>query len=154
VHAIELAENTLFVGCVTVARRQTGCMRFCYVRPNSRTPPRFHCQPDLAASLAIEALVNRARDANEPEPSRADKEAAAAIARQRVKPIFTSLRYGSPAYCQLAEACPQEIVRGADDESEMGAFHHLFQSQRLASLTARLEEYTPAATDVGVVLEN
>jgi hypothetical protein len=45
-HAITLAEDTIFMGCVCVARRQIGCMRFCYVPPNSRTPRRFNCQPD------------------------------------------------------------------------------------------------------------
>lgn len=33
VHAIPLAENTIFSGQVRVARRQLGCMRFCYVPP-------------------------------------------------------------------------------------------------------------------------
>jgi hypothetical protein len=44
-----------------------------------------------------------------------------------------------------------EILRGADDESEMGAFHDLFQPQRAANLLARLEEYIPAGMDVGLI---
>jgi len=36
-HAIALVENCLFIGCVRVARRQTGCVRFCHVPPGSRT---------------------------------------------------------------------------------------------------------------------
>ena len=154
VHAIELAENSLFVGCVTVARRQVGCMRFCYVRPTSRTPPRFNCQPELAERASVTALLDAARDANQPEPAKAQQDAVAASARRRVKPVFNSMRYGSPTYCQLAEQCPPEILRGADDESEMGVFHNLFQPQRLASLQARLEEFTPASTDAAVVLES
>lgn len=39
-HAIELAENCIFHGFVRVARRQLGCMRFCYVPHESRTPRR------------------------------------------------------------------------------------------------------------------
>jgi len=39
VHAIELGENSIFNGRITVARRQYGCLRFCYVTPGSRTPP-------------------------------------------------------------------------------------------------------------------
>jgi hypothetical protein len=46
-HSIELAENSIFSGRVLVARRQTGCMRFCYVAPQSRTPKRYQCQPEL-----------------------------------------------------------------------------------------------------------
>jgi len=45
----------------------------------------------------------------------------------------------------------REIKRGADDESEMGVFHDLFQPQREANLRARLEEYTPAGIDAGVI---
>jgi hypothetical protein len=51
-HAIELAENSIFTGIVRVARRQVGCMRFCYVPAGSRTPRRYACQPDLAAEVA------------------------------------------------------------------------------------------------------
>ena len=58
-HAIQLGENTIFDGAVTVARRQLGCLRFCYVPPGSRTPRRYHCQPDLAEGLAEEAMRDR-----------------------------------------------------------------------------------------------
>jgi hypothetical protein len=61
------------------------------------------------------------------------------------------VRYGKPTYCQLAGTCADEIKRGADDESEMGAFHDLFNPQREANLRARLEEYTPASTDAGII---
>ena len=48
--------------------------------------------------------------------------------RLRVKPKFNALRYGLPTYCQLANSCAQEIREGADDESEMGVFHDLFET--------------------------
>ena len=70
----------------------------------------------------------------------------------RVRPQFGSTRYGTPTYCQLAIGGPAEIFRGADDESEMGAFHDLFQPQREANLRARLDEFVPAGADVGVIL--
>ena len=69
----------------------------------------------------------------------------------RVRPVFNSVRYGTPAYCQLAETCPDEIKRGADDESEMGVYHDLFQPQREANLRARLDEFTPAGVDAGII---
>ncbi|MET0357386.1 MAG: hypothetical protein ABW044_11440 [Cellvibrio sp.] len=155
VHAITLAENTIFIGSVKVARRQLGCMRFCYVKPCSRTPKRYHCQPDLAQQKAEENLIAEAKAENplaEPTPDAiAD---AKKIACARVRPHFNSQRYGNPDYCQLAESCVVEITQGADDESEMGVFHNLFQPQRLTNLRARLEEYIPARCDVGIILVN
>jgi hypothetical protein len=71
--------------------------------------------------------------------------------RRRVQPRFNSVRYGTPTYAQLAHYCPDEITRGADDESEMGAFHDLFQPQRAANLEARLDEFVPAGMDVGII---
>lgn len=40
---------------------------------------------------------------------------------------------------------------GADDESEIGVFHDLFQPQREANLRTRLEEYVPAEFDVNLI---
>jgi hypothetical protein len=143
-HAVELGENSIFLGPVAVARRQIGCLRFCSVPHGSRTPRRFHCQPDLVEGAIAEEAA--------PGTPPADLEPALAAERLRVRPSFTSLRYGRPGYGQLATWCAPEIVRGADDESEMGAFHDLFQPQRLANLRARLDEHTPAAMEVGIVL--
>jgi hypothetical protein len=59
VHAqlMQLASNSIFFARVTesdppttvpvrVARKQEGCMRFCFVPAGSITPRRYHCQPD------------------------------------------------------------------------------------------------------------
>jgi hypothetical protein len=150
IHAIELAENSIFMGRVRVARRQLGCMRFCYVKPiSSRTPKRYNCQPDLAKQ-SVEDKLSQA--AGESTPTQEAIEAAKLLAQERVRPQFNSTRYGTPAYCQLADNCAEEIKRGADDESEMGAFHDLFQPQREANLKARLNEYVPARADVRIIL--
>lgn len=154
VHAIELAENSLFIGTVAVARRQIGCMRFCYVSPCSRTPKRFNCQPDLVRRAAAEKMRADAQKDHLPPPADADIAAALQEEAVRVRPQFNSLRYGTPTYCQLACDCAEEIKRGADDESEMGAFHDLFQPQRLANLRARVDEYTPAGMEAGIVIAN
>ena len=74
--------------------------------------------------------------------------------RLRVRPQFSSRHYGTPAYCQLSRQCASEISRGASDESEMGAFHNLFQPQREANLRTRLEEYTPIGMETGIVFAN
>lgn len=131
VHAVDLAENTLFCGAVTVARRQTGCVRFCCVPFGSRTPRRFHCQPDGVTQTKI--------------GDDAEKE------RKRVAPKFTSTRYGSPAYAQLRRDCAPEITGGADDASEMGAFHDLYAPQREARLRQRLADFTPEDRDAGLI---
>ena len=153
-HAMELGENSIFTGCVEVARRQIGCMRFCYATHDSRTPRRYHCEPDGARRAAVEALIDAARENGLPAPTDAETEAAASLAQRRVKPRFTSKRYGHPGYAQLALDVASEIARGADDESEMGAFHHLYQPQRSANLRARLAEYTPAGMQVELVFVN
>lgn len=142
VHAIELAENSIITGTMRVARRQVGCMRFCYVPLGSRTPRRYHCQPDLALAALSESL-NKADPKNKLYAEKSES--------LRLHPRFSSIRYGNPSYCRLAEDCAEEIKRGAEDESEMGAFHELYQSQREAILRARIDEYTPAGMDVGIL---
>lgn len=144
VHAIELGENSIFDGRMTVARRQYGCLRFSYVTPGSRTPSRFQCQPDVAEHALEQSLKKQKKTDKEIE-------VAKACERLRVKPQFSSVRYGMPAYCQLALNCAHEIKRGADDESEMGVFHDLFHPQREANLRTRLDEYVPAGADVGII---
>jgi hypothetical protein len=150
-HAVELAENSIFMGKIQVARRQRGCLRFCYVTPGSRTPRGYNCQPDLAQA-AIEAELRRAAQGQPPqEVTQAEIDSAQERERLRVRPVFNSTRYGTPTYCQLAHACADEITRGADDESEMGVFHDLYQPQRAANLRARLDEYTPAGMEAGII---
>jgi len=130
VHALALAENSLFTGSVRVARRQQGCVRFCYVPFDSRTPSRYQCAPD---------------------PEDTERSEAFADARRRIKPDFVSTRYGDPGYCQLARSCAKEIRRGAEDRSEMGVFHDLFEPQRLDMLVAAVSDFAGVGTQAGVV---
>jgi len=109
-------------------------MRFCYVPQESRTSRRYNCQPDTVIANA---------NKNEQE-----------LTRIRVQPIFSSMLYGNPGYCQLAMDCPEEIKSGADDLSEMGVFHDLYQPQRENNLRLRLSEYTPAGMDIGIIFVN
>lgn len=132
--AIKLAENCIFTGPVRVARTQMGCMRFCYVLQESRTPRRYNCQPDTAIANADKGKQEQTR--------------------LQVQPIFTSMQYSTPGYCQLAMDCPEEIRRGADDSSEIGVFHDLYQPQREDNLRLRLSEYTPAGMDISIIFEN
>ena len=144
VHTITLAEDSIFMGLIRACRRQAGCMRFCYVPPASRTPRRYECQPDLVLA-AVAAEVSRG--------TLTDAQAAPLRTREtlRVEPEFESVRYGTPTYARLARVTAVEIAQGASDRSEMGVYHDLYQPQRAANLTQRLEEFTPAGTDAGII---
>ena len=136
VHAyiIESADNTIFAGHVQVKRQQVGCIRFCYVPPESCTPRRYHCQPDLV-------VANRSGEEKVREAT-------------RVRPIFTGTQYGAPDYCQLGYDSPAEITTGAEDQSEMGVFHDLFQPSRARTLQARLRDYVPGGYESKVLFIN
>jgi hypothetical protein len=99
-------------------------------------------------------MIREAASMGLPRPSEVEINQAKQRERSRVHPRFNSVRYGTPTYCQLAESCAQEITRGADDESEMGVFHHLYQPQRAANLRVRLDEYLPAGMDVGIIFSS
>jgi hypothetical protein len=118
--AARLAASDAWTFPVHADRRQDGCVRFSFIPIGSRTPRRFQCQP----ANATDAL--------------------------RVQPQFTAERYGAPAYGQLSDRCAKEIRTGADDESEMGAFHDLFAPQRETNLSIRLDEYLRFGLDAGV----
>lgn len=134
VHArlLERASNGIFLatvprgdevrwpGPVLVDRRQQGCVRFCYLPSGSRTPRRYRCVPT------------------------ADTEAA------ELRPVLTSSRYGRPGYVQLDRRTPEPVWRGADDESELGALHHLSQPLREAYLRSRLEDYLRFGLEAGL----
>jgi hypothetical protein len=128
VHVRELAlgSSSIFAaGPLRCDRQQRGCLRFCSFEAAASKPPRrFRCQPDLALQAAGES-------------------ADAALVAARVRPRFSSVHYGAPAYAQLADECPAEIAAGGEDGSEIGAFHHLHQPQREANLRLRLDEYLP-----------
>jgi hypothetical protein len=143
-HAIALAENSIFTGVVRACRRQIGCIRFCYVAPGSRTPRRYQCEPDLVEKTVAELYAKNRITADE-------RDEMIESERLRVAPEFNSTRYGRSTYCQLASSCAVEITAGAEDESEMGAFHDLFQPQRAANLRTRLTEYSPAGVNAGII---
>ncbi|HEX6711530.1 MAG TPA: hypothetical protein VF068_14460, partial [Rubrobacter sp.] len=118
---LELGSNTIFLGRVNARRKQEGCVRFSFLPLGSEVPRRHRCRPEDQAEAG------------------------------RIRPQFTSLRYGDPGYCQLGRHCAEEIRRGADDESEMGAFHDLYAPQREANLRARLEEYLRFGLEAGIL---
>lgn len=87
-------------------------------------------------------------EARVPRRYRCQPEAGAPVA-----PRILSLRYGTSAYCWLSERTADVIRRGAEDEGEMGAFHHLHVSQRETNLRVRLAEYLRAGLESGIFYE-
>lgn len=140
----ELASDDTWSAPLVSVQTQTGCLRFSYVPPGSITPRRHRCQPDLAASEA----ARRLRSAD-PLATPAALEAVRRQAFARVRPAFSSRRYGDAAYLQL-NRCAAELRAGADDEAEMGAFHDVFAPQRESNLRIRLEEYLRFRLEAGM----
>lgn len=141
VHVKELtrASETVFTAEVKTQRQQKGCVRFSYVPAGSLTPRRHRCQPDTAQAKEAEAL-GRPLTAKERK-----------LVRARLEPQFSSARYGEPAYAQLRRSCVEDIRKGSEDGSEMGAFASLKQPQREANLRIRLEEYLPFGLEAGLI---
>jgi hypothetical protein len=122
VRELRNVRNSIFVDHVNVQETQAGGITYSYVPSGSTTPRRFRCQPDLAlqsgnASIDPSATLNR------------------------VRPVFTSTRYGQPGYGQLGAPCPIEISHGAEGGGEMGSFWFLNATKRGANLAAVLDEY-------------
>ncbi len=128
------AGNSLFNALVTIVRRQKGCVRFSYLPPDSVTPRRYRCQPELA----LEALSPLKKKAE----------------RVRVTPAYTSVTHGSAAYAQLRLSTATEIRHGAEDGGEMGVWNVLQQTQREANLRLALDEYLRVGLDAGVIFVN
>ncbi len=124
--AIPLASNSLFLASdntnppMIVKKSQEGCIRFSYVPPGSVLPKKHKCQPSNENDV------------------------------DRTKPIFNSLQFGRPDYGQLNPYCPKEILEGADNGSEMGAFNNLYQQQKISSLKNKLNEYLPFGLEAGI----
>jgi hypothetical protein len=151
--SMDYASNTIFLARraasdppaaapVRSEKKQSGCVRFCFIPEGAVLPRRYRCQPDLA--LAQRAAALGLRGAGD-LPLSIQKSI-----RSRIVPLFTSLRYGHPGYGQLQRQCAVEIREGADDEAEMGAFHDLFQPQRETNLRVRLDEYLRFGLEAGV----
>ncbi|MGH2475881.1 MAG: phage tail protein [Candidatus Limnocylindrales bacterium] len=114
------ASNAILRGLVEVGHRQQGCVRFSYLPLESRAPRRYRCHP-------------------------VDEVAARSVA-----PRFTSVRPADPGFGQLARDCPAELVTGAEDEGELGAYHFLQQHRRVANLLSQLDHYLRFGLEAGV----
>ena len=109
-----LASNALFTGRVVAERPREGEARFSYFTEGSITPPRRNC---IEGRRGVAGCGNR--------------------------PAFTSTTYGQPGYAQLS-ACSGGILTGGERGNEIGVYHRLRQSNRMANLRAVLDEFLPA----------
>jgi hypothetical protein len=144
------ASNSIFVGNVTVKRRQAGWVRYCYVSENARVGRRFRCQPQLEIATRTREAEEKAQS-NDQELSQAKRTKIRSEILRWLKPTFTSKQYGRPGYAQLARVCPQQIWTGAEDGAEMGVFNHLMQPQREANLRTSLDEYLRFGLEAGII---
>lgn len=142
INELAFASEVIFCQPVFSIKRQMGCVRFSYVPDGSRTPQSYRCQPDLA-------LAGRAEELNMPveKLSQTERDQIAS----RIRPAFTSARYGDPGYAQLSHSSPREIKTGAEDGSEMGVFCYLKQPQREANLRSVLDEYLRFGLEAGIL---
>jgi hypothetical protein len=133
VRTMELASNTIFLArrarhdpwaaALWCGRRQAGCMRFCFVPADAITPQRFRCLP-------------------------ADPGQEGAL-----EPHFVTLRYGHPSYGLLSGDAPMGIWTGADNGSQMGAYHLLQETEAVRNVQLRVPEYLPFGLEAGILLE-
>ncbi len=107
---------------VWCTRRQSGCVRFCFVPSDALTPRQYRCLPG--------------------DPAR----------ENALAPSFVSPRYGHPSYALLSGDCPVAVWQGADDESQIGAYHLLYETQGVANFRTRLDEYMPFSLEAGIFL--
>jgi hypothetical protein len=132
VDTLTLASNVIFFArlmrtdswpaALWCARRQSGCVRFCWLPTPAITPQTYKCLPD------------------------ADADAAA------LSPQFITLQYGRPSYAMLSGDTPVCIMTGADDGSEIGVWHLTQEWQAIRNVQIRLGEYLPFALEAGIFL--
>jgi hypothetical protein len=153
VRSLPMGSETIFNGLLTVERRQEGCARFSFIPQGSKKPRAYRCQPDLEITTRLEAA-----EAKKGSPlTNAERKEIVEDAVAFIEPMFASERYGdallphNPAYAQLRLRTPHQILRGAEDGSEMGVFCHLKQPQRENNLRVRLNEYLPFGLQHGII---
>jgi hypothetical protein len=129
---MSLGSNTIFLArrplhdgwdaAVWCTRRQSGCLRFCWVPDDAITPGQYSCLPGTAN---LEGAL---------------------------RPDFVTLHYGRASYGLLSGWCPVAVWQGADDESQIGAYHALYETQAVGNLRTRLDEFLPFGLEAGVFL--
>jgi hypothetical protein len=142
---VDLIEDSIVTGDFISDRTQTGCVRFSYLTPTSKTPRHYRCQPETAVALEVQ----RRQQLSQVPLTQTDIDVITAQVQSRVHPAFTGIAFGDPAFGQLDTTCPIEIRTGASDGSEMGIFHDLHQSRRETNALSRINEYLRLGLEAG-----
>jgi len=124
---VDLLTDMIFAGRLTVADTQNGIVRSSYLAAGSVTPP---CSQCLHAAAC-------------PDPTSKCQSYVGLL-------LFTATTYGQPGYAQLSQACAAAIREGSEHRAELGAFAHLYQPQRAASIQRMLDQYLPLGLHVGI----
>jgi hypothetical protein len=155
VKEMTLASEVIFNDIVEVDRRQVGCVRFSYVPDGSRTPRRYRCVPKPLSATSNEAAIDplsaSISDMTNARASMLDAAEEDISDPLIMRPVFNSIRYGTPAYAQLSLITPAAIRAGTEDGSEMGAFNMLKYPQRETNLRIGLDEYLRLGVDTGII---
>jgi hypothetical protein len=132
-HTMELASNTIFLArrprhdpwaaAIWCSRRQTGCVRFCFVPSDALVPRRYRCLPDTAGQ------------------------------EDALQPQFVTLQYGHPSFGLLSGDVPMAIWTGADNGSQIGVYNMLQETGAFKNVQLRAPEYLPFGLESGVMLE-
>ncbi len=127
-----LASNTLFharrprrdpwPASIWTSRRQTGCVRFCWLPADSITPRRYQCLPPDSANQAALA------------------------------PRFVSLRFGQPGYALFSGDVPLALWTGADNGSQIGVYYQIQETEAVRNVQLRAPEYLPVTLESGIFL--
>ena len=131
-HSIELASNTIFFAklarkdpwnaALWSSRRQTGCVRFCFLPAAAITPSTFRCLP--------------------PEPASEDL----------FLPQFISREFGGPSYALLSGVVPLAVWTGADNGSQIGVYQSLEETEAVRNVQLRAPEFLPFNLEAGIFL--
>ena len=129
---IPLASNTIFYArlgqrdpwpaAVWSSRRQTGCVRFCWLPFDSITPQRYQCLPPDASSQAA------------------------------LTPSFITVNYGKPSYALLSGDVPMAVWQGSDSGSQIGVYSQIQETEAVRNVQLRAPEYLPVCLESGIFL--
>jgi hypothetical protein len=133
------ASSCIFRDRVSIEMQQVGCVRFSYLPDSSRAPKRYRCQPEMAL-VASDACRKNGGTAESEE-----------CIKSRMAPVFRSVHYDHLRYGELSPLSAEEILKGSEDGSEMGAFSCLKRPQREENLRTCLKEYLRMGLDAGII---
>jgi hypothetical protein len=144
---LDFASNSIFTDIIDIDRRQQGCVRFCYILHGSKIPRPYRCILEYESNINI----NNITDGGSSSPTIPTNMKKEILLRQTML-NFSSTKYGDDGYGQLHANVDKKIFEGGDNGSELGAFNHLYNSQRIRNLLLALDEYLKFGLKAGIFL--